>query len=67
MRLLGALLLIWIAFGVSAFAQQAPVVGLRVGTHPTYGRVVMDWPAPVSYRAPRLHIIEFYNVGPLSV
>jgi len=51
MRLLGALLLIWIAFGVSAFAQQAPVVGLRVGTHPTYGRVVMDWPAPVSYRA----------------
>lgn len=51
MRLAGALLLIWIAFSVPAFAQQAPVVGLRVGSHPTYGRVVMDWPEPVTYRA----------------
>ena len=51
MRLAGALLMIWIAFGVPAFAQQAPAVGLRVGSHPTYGRVVMDWPEAVPYRA----------------
>jgi tetratricopeptide (TPR) repeat protein len=51
MRLAGALLLIWIALGVPAFAQQAPAVGLRVGSHPTYGRVVMDWPEAVTYRA----------------
>lgn len=51
MRLVGALLLIWIALGVPAFAQQAPTVGVRVGSHPTYGRVVMDWPEPVTYRA----------------
>jgi len=51
MRLLGALLLIWIAFSVPASAQQAPMVGLRVGSHPTYGRVVMDWPQSVTYRA----------------
>ena len=51
MRLVGALLLIWFAFGVPAMAQQAPTVGFRVGSHPTYGRVVMDWPEPVTYRA----------------
>ncbi|MFO0156156.1 MAG: hypothetical protein ACK53U_00210 [Alphaproteobacteria bacterium] len=51
MRLAGALLLIWFALGVPAMAQQAPTVGFRVGTHPTYGRVVMDWPEPVTYRA----------------
>ena len=51
MRLAGALLLFWIALGVPAMAQQGPAVGLRVGTHPTYGRVVMDWPEPVTYRA----------------
>lgn len=51
MRLAGALLLTWIALGVPAFAQQAPAVGLRVGSHPTYGRVVMDWPEAVTYRA----------------
>ncbi|MCA3300935.1 MAG: hypothetical protein ING00_14235 [Roseomonas sp.] len=51
MRLAGALLLIWIALGVPAFAQQAPTVGFRVGSHPTYGRVVMDWPEAVPYRA----------------
>ncbi len=51
MRLAGALLMIWIALGVPAFAQQAPAVGLRVGSHPTYGRVVMDWPEAVTYRA----------------
>ena len=51
MRLAGALLMIWIALGVPAFAQQAPAVGLRVGSHPTYGRVVMDWPEAVPYRA----------------
>ena len=51
MRFAGALLLTWIAFGVPAFGQQAPAVGLRVGSHPTYGRVVMDWPEAVTYRA----------------
>jgi len=51
MRLAGALLMIWFALGVPAFAQQAPAVGLRVGSHPTYGRVVMDWPEAVPYRA----------------
>ncbi len=51
MRLAGALLMIWIALGVPAFAQQAPAVGLRVGSHPTYGRVVMDWPEATPYRA----------------
>jgi hypothetical protein len=51
MRLVGALLLIWFAFSVPAFAQQAPIVGVRVGSHPTYGRVVMDWPDTVTYRA----------------
>ncbi len=51
MRFAGALLMIWIALGVPAFAQQAPAVGLRVGSHPTYGRVVMDWPEAVTYRA----------------
>ena len=51
MRLAGALLLIWFALGVPAFAQQAPTVGFRVGSHPTYGRIVMDWPEAVTYRA----------------
>lgn len=51
MRLVGALLLIWFAFSAPAFAQQAPTVGVRVGSHPTYGRVVMDWPDAVTYRA----------------
>ena len=51
MRFVGALLLIWFAFSVPALAQQAPTVGVRVGNHPTYGRVVMDWPDPVTYRA----------------
>lgn len=51
MRLAGAVLLTWIALGVPAFGQQAPAVGLRVGSHPTYGRVVMDWPEAVTYRA----------------
>ncbi|MBJ7253050.1 MAG: hypothetical protein JHC89_17000, partial [Acetobacteraceae bacterium] len=45
------MLLTWIALGVPAFGQQAPAVGLRVGSHPTYGRVVMDWPEAVTYRA----------------
>ena len=51
MRLVGALLLIWFALGVPAMAQEAPTVGFRVGSHPTYGRVVMDWPEPATYRA----------------
>ncbi|MCA3426392.1 MAG: hypothetical protein INF34_06800 [Roseomonas sp.] len=51
MRLAGAFLLFWIALGVPAMAQQAPAVGFRVGDHPTYGRVVMDWPEAVTYRA----------------
>lgn len=51
MRLVVALLALWFALGVPAVAQQAPTVGFRVGSHPTYGRVVMDWPEPVTYRA----------------
>ena len=51
MRLAGFLLLFWIALGVPAFGQQGPAVGFRVGSHPTYGRVVMDWPEAVVYRA----------------
>jgi hypothetical protein len=51
MRLAGVLLLFWMALGIPAYAQQAPAVSLRVGNHPTYGRVVMDWPEAVTYRA----------------
>lgn len=51
MRPAGALLLIWMAFGFSAYAQQAPEIAVRVGSHPTYGRVVVGWPEPVDYRA----------------
>ncbi|MGI9127439.1 MAG: hypothetical protein ACR2IG_04475 [Roseomonas sp.] len=51
MRPAGVLLLFWMALGIPAHAQQAPAVSLRVGTHPTYGRVVMDWPDAVTYRA----------------
>ena len=51
MRRTGFFLLFWIALGFPVTAQEAPVVGLRVGSHPNYGRVVMDWPAPVTYRA----------------
>jgi len=51
MRLAGVLLFFWMAFGIPAYAQQAPAVSLRVGNHPTYGRVVMDWPEATTYRA----------------
>ena len=51
MRPAGVLLLFWMVLGIPAYAQQAPAVSLRVGTHPTYGRVVMDWPDGVTYRA----------------
>ena len=51
MRPAAVLLLFWMAFGIPAYAQQTPAVSLRVGTHPTYGRVVMDWPEAPPYRA----------------
>ena len=51
MRLAAFLLLICVSLGAPAFGQQAPLVGIRVGNHPTYGRVVLDWPNPVTYRA----------------
>lgn len=51
MRLAAFLLLICFSLGAPAFGQQAPLVGIRVGNHPTYGRVVLDWPNPVTYRA----------------
>lgn len=34
-----------------AAATAAPQVGVRVGNHPGYGRVVFDWPTQTSYQA----------------
>lgn len=31
-------------------AATAPEVGVRVGLHPDYDRIVFDWPGPVDYR-----------------
>ena len=41
-----------VADGLSAPAAGAdkPSVPVRFGSHPTYQRMVMDWPAPVGYR-----------------
>jgi tetratricopeptide (TPR) repeat protein len=39
------------AANVAAWAQDAPVaVPVRFGAHPTYDRLVFDWPAGVQYR-----------------
>jgi hypothetical protein len=35
------------------FGQEAPRVGIRGGDHPTFGRIVFDWPSQVGYRAER--------------
>ena len=51
MRLAAFLLLICFGLSAPAFGQQAALVGIRVGNHPTYGRVVLDWPNPGTYRA----------------
>lgn len=55
-----AALLAWVAWSAVALAipagadeQPAQRVGLRVGNHPTHGRVVFDWPDPVQYRVER--------------
>ncbi|MBW6396806.1 pilus assembly protein N-terminal domain-containing protein [Roseomonas sp. HJA6] len=32
-------------------ASDGPVIGVRVGTHPGYGRVVFDWPTRTGYEA----------------
>ena len=43
-----------LALPMSAGGQEGPdLVGLRVGNHPTFGRVVLDWPRTVEYRAER--------------
>jgi hypothetical protein len=46
--LLASALLAW-----SAQAQAQEPVGVRFGTHPTYSRVVFDWPAPADYTISR--------------
>ncbi len=39
------------AAGDPAVASDAPVIGVRVGSHPGYGRVVFDWNARTDYQA----------------
>src|SRR5258708_22846633 len=34
----------------AGWAQAAPAVPARFGTHPTYDRLVLDWPSNVGYR-----------------
>lgn len=49
-----ALLLALAPAGLGAFAQTAmPKVPVRAGNHPTYSRLVFDWPADVSYTVQR--------------
>lgn len=36
-----------------AAGQEVPRVGIRGGDHPTYGRIVFDWPRQVGYRLER--------------
>lgn len=54
-RGLGALLRAFaLSLAVAASAQaQVPVVGLRVGSHPDHGRLVLDCPRPMDYRVER--------------
>ena len=35
----------------AAVAAESPAVGVRVGSHPGYGRVVFDWPVRTGYEA----------------
>ncbi|WP_419956592.1 hypothetical protein, partial [Neoroseomonas rubea] len=39
------------AAGDPVAASDAPAVGVRVGSHPGYGRVVFDWSARTDYQA----------------
>ena len=39
------------AAGEAAAASDAPSIGVRVGSHPGYGRVVFDWSARSDYQA----------------
>lgn len=50
MRLPALLLLALFAFMPRVHGQEAPRVGVRVGTHPDLGRLVFDWPSRVNYR-----------------
>lgn len=50
MRLPALLFLMLLAAMPLAQAQEAPRIGLRVGTHPDRGRLVFDWPSRVGYR-----------------
>ena len=38
------------AAATRAWAQDAPTVPVRFGAHPTYDRLVVDWPAAVGYQ-----------------
>lgn len=35
----------------TAIAAEGPAIGVRVGSHPGYGRVVFDWPVRTGYEA----------------
>ncbi|GGJ00748.1 hypothetical protein [Neoroseomonas lacus] len=49
MRLPALLFLALLAFMPVAWGQEAPRIGVRVGTHPDRGRLVFDWPSRVGY------------------
>lgn len=49
MRLPALLFLALFAFMPVAWGQDAPRIGVRVGTHPDRGRLVFDWPSRVGY------------------
>lgn len=49
MRLPVLLFLALLAFMPVAWGQDAPRIGVRVGTHPDRGRLVFDWPSRVGY------------------
>jgi len=53
---------------LASAAQEA--VGVRVGNHPSYGRIVFDWPSPPSYqveqRGDRV-LLHFNADGPVDL
>jgi predicted negative regulator of RcsB-dependent stress response len=49
MRLPALLLAALLLLGLPAAGQEPPLVPLRVGTHPDFGRLVFDWPSRVGY------------------
>lgn len=46
-------LLLLLVLGTAALAQEVPLVKIRAGEHPTFGRVVVDWPRSVDYSVTR--------------